>query len=127
MSTTYGANTYLPPSPVVPMFLVIEDITNAIRAQVTVSTPNSYVVGQLMYFSVPFDYGMFQINGLTGQILSVDITNLIFTLNIDTSFFDRFVNPPSGIAKPATIAPAGARNIYNNTTVPFHSLGNIGN
>jgi hypothetical protein len=30
--------------------------------------------------------------------------------------------------QPATVSPAGSRNLYNNTTEPFHSVnGGIGN
>lgn len=122
-----SSNTYLPPSPVVPMFLVISSITNSYTAVVTVITPNAYIPGQIIYFSVPFDYGMFQINGLTGQIIAVDSTNLILTTNVNTTEFDTFVLPTGG-EQPATVSPAGARNIYNTTTVPFHSLnGQVGN
>lgn len=131
MSITYGNNIYLPGSPVVPMFLIISSITRANPAIVTVTTPNSFVVGQRFYFSVPFDYGMFQINTLSGEILVVDVTNLIFTINIDTIQFDSF-SIPSGGEQPATVSPSGSRNLTNlNTNLklePFHSLnGLIGN
>lgn len=123
-----NANTFLPPSPVVPMFLIITGITNSIKMIVTVSTPNSYVVGQLAYFSIPFDYGMFQLDGLTGQVVAVDVTNLILTFDINSNLFDAFVIPPAAGEKPASLCSAGSRNLYNNTTVPFHSLnGQVGN
>lgn len=122
-----SANIYLAPSPVSPPFLVISSITNANPCMVTVTTPNSYVVGQVVRFSVPFDYGMFQINNLSGKIVAIDVTNLIFTTNIDTTQFDVFTSP-SGLAQPATLSPAGSRNIYNFTYLPFHSLnGGVGN
>lgn len=126
MSVQIGANVYLPPSPVVPPFLVITNITRSLNAMVTVSTSNAYVPGQVVYFSVPFTYGMFQINTLSAKITGVDVTNLILTTNLNTSQFDAFVTPIAG-EQPATIAPSGANNIYNNTTVPFHSQGNFGN
>lgn len=127
MSAQYGANTYLPPSPVVPPFLVITNITNSPNAVVTVSTANQYIAGQVVYFSVPFSYGMFQINGLSSTIQSVDVTNLIFTMDINTTLFDAFTVPVSG-EQPATLSPSGAHNIYNITTVPFHALnGTVGN
>ncbi len=109
------------------MFLVISSITNALKSVVTVTTPNSYIVDQLLYFSVPFSYGMFQINGLTAQIIDVDDTNLIFTVALNTLQFDPFVAPTGAVEKPATVSPAGSRNQYNVTTVPFHSEGNFGN
>lgn len=97
---------------------------------VTVTTPNSYVANQLAYFSVPFDYGMFQLDGITAEIAVVDITNLILTFNLDSTQFDAFVIPGAGVKKerPASLSPAGSRNLYNNTTVPFHALnGQVGN
>lgn len=127
MATQYGNNIYLPPSPVIPKFLVISNISNSSNAVVTVTTLNQYIAQQIVYFSVPFDYGMFQINGLSGEILSVDSTNLIFTVKINTTQFDAFSIPVGG-EQPATLAPAGARNEYNILTVPFHSQnGQIGN
>lgn len=123
-----SANTFLPPSPVAPSFLIITGITNDVQMVVTVSTENQYVVGQKAYFSIPFDYGMFQLDGLTGEITDVDVTNLIFTVNINTTQFDTFVIPAMFQEAPASMSPAGSRNIYNSTTVPFHSLdGSIGN
>lgn len=121
------SNTYLVDSPVIPQFLVITDITQAQFMQVTVSTPNSYIAGQKIYFSVPFDYGMFQANGLTGKILAVDNTNLIFTMDITSTQFNPFVTPSGGI-QPATLSPQGSQNTLNYTTMPFHSLnGQVGN
>lgn len=111
----------------VPPFLNITAITNAVRSQVTVNTSNTYVVGQVVRFSVPYDYGMFQINGLSGQILSVNNTNLIFIVDVNTSNFDVFTSP-TGLAQPATLSPSGVRNIYNFVQSPFHSLnGGVGN
>lgn len=127
MSVQYGNNIYLPPSPVVPPFLLITNITRASNAVVTVSTANTYVVGQVVYFSVPFTYGMFQINSLSSTIQSVDVTNLIFTMDINTILFDTFTVPISG-EQPATLSPSGSHNLFNNTTVPFHALdGTVGN
>lgn len=125
-NTQNGNNVYLPGTPVAPMFLNITAITNASPMQVTVDTPNAWIVGQLGRFSIPFDYGMFQLDGLTGEILSVDVTNLIFKVAIDSNLFDQFVVPSSG-EKPATMSSAGARNTYNFSSLPFHSVGNAGN
>ncbi len=123
-----SANTFLPPSPVVPPFLIITGITNAVRAVVTVSTPNTYIIGQVIYFSVPFPYGMFQINALTALITAVDVTNLIFTTDMNTTQFDPFIIPSFGQEQPATLSPSGARNIYNTLNEPFHAKnGQVGN
>jgi hypothetical protein len=127
MTTTYGANTYLPSSPVVPPFLIITNITQGSPMVVTVSTTNAYIPGQMAYFSIPFDYGMFQLNGLSARVKSVDVTNLIFTMDFDSTLFDSFVTP-SGGEQPASMASQGSRNTYNFVNLPFHSLnGGIGN
>jgi hypothetical protein len=121
-------NIYLPPSPVTPMSLLIASISNSFPAIVTVSMPNNYVAQQLIYFSVPSDYGMEQINAKTAEIISVDPTNLIFTVAIDTTVFDPFVIPTTSKQVPASLAPAGSRNLYNTQQVPFRSVnGQIGN
>ena len=126
-----GHNIYLPPSPVVPRTLIITSITNTNPLLVTVSQKNVYVPGQLIYFSIPFDYGMFQLNGLTGRIMDVNAANLVFLVDINAAQFDPFINPPNGVAQPATVSPAGSRNLHNlNTNLkkePFHSLENFGN
>ena len=92
---------------------------------ITVSTINSYVVNQLVYLSIPQSYGMIQANQLTGEILATNGTNL--TLNIDSTQFSPFVVPATGKEMPATASPAGSRNLYNTSYVPFHSQGNFGN
>jgi hypothetical protein len=130
MAFDNGANIYLPPSPVVPMFLFISNITVALPAVITVTgqvPANVYIPGQLIYLSVPSDYGMYQANALTVEIIAV--TTAQFTVALDSTQFDAFSAPPSGYMypRPATLSPAGSRNIYNFTTLPFHSIGNFGN
>lgn len=124
-------NIYLPPSPVVPGALIITAITNANPMVVSFinSIYNTYALGQLVCLTVPAQYGMVQANELTGEIINISGTN--FTLNINASNFDPFVIPPPSFpppTRPASLSPAGSRNIYNVTVEPFRSLnGNIGN
>ena len=121
-----SANTYLPGSPVAPPFLLITNMTQAIQMVVTTSTSNSYVVGQLVRLSVPFPYGMFQADNLTGQILVTDGTN--FTLDINSLQFDAYKTPSAFQEQPATMSPSGCRNIYDISYEPFHSVnGQVGN
>ena len=128
MTFNNGANTYLPGSPVVPMFLLISNITQAKPAVITVAgqiPQNVYIPGQLIYLSIPSDYGMFQANTLTVEILFVNGAN--FTVSLDSTQFDPFVIPAAGFMnpRPASLSPAGSRNIYNFTTLPFHSLNGM--
>jgi hypothetical protein len=122
-----SANTYLPGTPCAPLSLLISSITQTSPMSITVSTPNQYIVGQLVKLTVPSDYGMYQANGLTGQIIAVDPTNLIFTVNINAIQFSPFVIPSVNAEMPASLASAGSRNTFNFTTLPFHSLTNTGN
>lgn len=126
-----NANTYLPPTPVTPGMLLITTITqtNPMVISITDSDENTYVVGQLIHLSVPSSYGMYQADQLTGQITAISGTD--FTININASQFDAFV-VPVGIrkSKPASLSPAGSRNLqFDNSTnsVPFQSSNNIGN
>ena len=126
------ANTYLPPTIVIPGSLIISAISQTSPMIVTVidSDKNSYMVGQLVHLTVPDGYGMFQANQRTGKILAID--GVDFTLDIDASGFDPFVVPAdgSGIKKPASLAPAGSRGLeFSNETrlEPFQSLNNRGN
>ncbi len=119
-------NDYLPGSPVVPNSLLITAITNAYNSVVTVAIANLYIPGQLIKLTVPPSYGMDQADQLTGEILSIN--GLDFTTSIDTSQFAPFVVPANYKQKPASLAPAGAHNLYNTLTVPFHALdGTVGN
>ena len=125
-----SANTFLPPTPVIPGFLLITNITRANPMVVTItdSDENTYIVGQAVYLSVPASYKMFQANGLTGVITAINGDD--FSLNINSTQFDTFVSPSVGQEQPATISPSGSRNLqFNNSTnrVPFQSLNNQGN
>lgn len=127
-----SSNAYLPGTPTIPGMLLISNMTNAYQMVVTIvdSIYNTYIVNQCVYLTVPNSYGMFQANGLIGQIL--EINGFDFTLNIDSTQFDQFVIPPSGtqIERPASLSPAGSRNLqYNNFSnrVAFQSPYNRGN
>jgi hypothetical protein len=94
----------------------------------TTTEANTYIVGMAIRLMVPVSYGMYQANNLVGTITAINGLN--FTLNLDSTQFDPFVIPFVTSEAPATIAPAGSRNlVYSNTTdtVPFQSLNNIGN
>lgn len=126
-------NPYLIGTIQIPSSMVITDITNAYPMVVTVSVNPvtesfTYIPGQFVRLNVPYDYGMFQANGLTPQILAVN--GLSLSLDLDSTNFDVFSTPPTGSFGPATLSPNGSRNLtLNNTTVqvPFQSLDNRGN
>lgn len=127
-------NQYLPGVITTPSSLLITAITQSSPMVVTVSIgnpsteSNSYIVGMAMRLFVPVSYGMYQANNLVGTITAISGSD--FTLSLDSSLFDAFVMPSGTGDTPASISPAGSRNLqYDNSTdlVPFQSLNNIGN
>ncbi len=125
-------NQYLPGVIQIPSTLLITGITQSYPMVVTFTVPdtgaNTYVIGQVVRLFVPRTWGMFQANGLMGRILFVDSSTM--ALNIDSTYFDTFIDGSSTSETPASLAPAGSQNLqYNNTTlqVPFQSLNNQGN
>lgn len=105
-----------------PEYLYITEITQATQAVVrfSVNPANYYVVGMKMRFSVPYSFGMTQMNGLTGKIVAVSSSNYTVTVDIDSSAFTAFAFPASSASPTATLfataAPAGASTQYNPVT-----------
>ncbi len=127
-----NSNAYLPPTIQIPSALEITAISQANSMVITTlansDEVNTYIVGQLVRLTVPQTYGMYQANGLTGQIISINGSD--FSLNIDSSGFDPFVVPSGNVQQPASMAPSGSRNLlYNNNSgqVPFQSYNDRGN
>ena len=133
MTVLNNANQYLPGVIAIPSALQITAITQAYPMVLTVTTDpvtasNTYIAGQVVRLNIPITYGMWQANGLTGEVLAN--TGTLITLNIDTTNFDAFSVPGSTAEKPASLSPAGSRNLqYSNQTnqVGFQSLNNVGN
>jgi hypothetical protein len=129
-------NQYLPAVNTIPNSLVITAIAQSAPMVVTTTLVNTapnprvntYLVGMNVKLFVPQTYGMYQANGLIGTILG--ISGNVFTLNLDSTFFDTFSIPGTQVESPASLSPYGSKNLqYDNTTdlVPFQSLNNIGN
>lgn len=128
--------------PMEPSFLFITDISQGAQAEIRFSTQHNYVEGMLIHFSVPSSFGMTEIDGLTGKIVSATGTNAPIgsdvykvVVDIDTSGFSAFSFPLTGALPQArlfaTAAPAGQRTQsppvvpvqtgYNFTEAPFRS------
>lgn len=97
-----------------PQFLYVTEVTKATQAVVRTSVDPTayYVVGMKVHFSVPYSFGMTELNQLTGTILALNATNYTMTVDIDSSAFTTFAFPLT-TASPtaqlfATLAPAGA-------------------
>ena len=133
MTIPNNANQYLPGTIQIPSALEIASITQSYPMVVTATIDmetqaNTYIAGQLVRFFIPYTFGMWQLNGLTGEILSVN--NLVFTIDIDSRLFDAFSIPNPNLQGPASFSPAGSRNLsFSNITnkVGFQSLNDRGN
>ncbi len=125
-------NQYLPGVIQIPSMFLITAMTQSYPLSLTFTVPatgsNTYIPGQLVRLTVPRPWGMYQANGLTVKIISINRTTML--LDLDTTNFDQFLDGSSSSVTPASLAPAGSRNLeFNNQTndVPFQSLNNIGN
>lgn len=105
-----------------PQFLFITGISKATQAVVTCSVDPSvyYVVGMKVHFSVPSGFGMYEMNNLTGTIVSTSSAAYTMTVDIDSSSFSTFAFPTSALASTTqafpTLAPAGSSTKYNPVT-----------
>ena len=132
MTVPNNANTYLPGTIQIPSALLITAITKAYPAVITaevddVTAYNSYIAGQQITLTIPFEYGMQQANGLTVKILEVD--NLDFSVDMNSISFDAF-SIPMDADQVASFAPAGSSNLeYSNQTnfIAYQCLNNTGN
>lgn len=108
---------------VAPEFLYVTKITKANPCVITVSTAHNYQVGQMIHMSVPSSFGMTEIDQMDLKITAVGTYTI--TVDLDSSGFSTFSFPES-TASPtarlfATLSPAGSRNIYDVTNVPFRT------
>lgn len=112
-----------------PEYLFVTNISQATQAVISTSVdPSShYVVGMKIHFSVPYSFGMTQMNGLTGKILAVNAVSATsnigaynLTVDIDSSAFTAFAFPLSTLSPTATLfatlSPAGASTQFNPVT-----------
>ncbi len=106
-----------------PEYLFITEITQATQAVVrtSVDPTQHYAVGMKIHFSVPYSFGMTQINQMTGKILAVSAANYTVTVDINTSAFTAFAFPASTSSPTAqlfaTYSPAGASTQVDPVTL----------
>jgi len=101
------------PSPIFqPALRIISAITKAQEAQVTTSFDHDYITGEIVRLLVPIDFGMWQINKLTGTITVTGSDT--FTIDIDTTNFDTF-SVPQGVNIGTTDAVTGN---FTSSAVP---------
>ena len=95
----------------IPFKCNITAITQAQQAVITTAVNHGWVVGNLVQCVIPKEYGMRQLNGLTGIVLA--ITDDTITVNIDTLKFDAFAIPVVSsltVLDPPEVIPIGGDN-----------------
>ena len=95
-----------------PFICNLSAVTTSNPALVTTSITHSFVIGNEVQFFIPPQWGMRQLDQLTGYVLSIPAPNQ-FTVSIDTTFFDAFViptSPPFVVIEPAQVAGIGDSN-----------------
>lgn len=95
-----------------PFICDLSAVTQARYPTVTTTVDHSFVVGQVVQFFVPREWGMFQLNGLKGNVLSIPADDQI-VVDIDTSTFNAFVTPAPPtyvVISPAQVAGIGDNN-----------------
>lgn len=75
-----------------PGICYITKITKDANALVTFAKPHTYTVGQQIRFSITSEFGMPELEGLTGNVLSVPSASTL-TVDIDTNGFTAFAFP----------------------------------
>jgi hypothetical protein len=105
-----------------PQFLYVTEITKATSAVVrcSVDPTQHYVVGMKVHFSVPYSFGMYEMNQLTGTITAMSAANYTMTVDIDSSAFTTFAFPLTTSSPTAqlfaTVSPAGAKTTRDPNT-----------
>ena len=87
----------------------ITSITVAAAAVVVMTVTHGYTVGQKVRFQVSADYGMREINNLTGTITAIDAATNSITTDIDSTAFTAFAWPLTADVPftPAQVIPVG--------------------
>jgi len=98
-----------------PSNFTISAITNGVTTTVTttssVSAPsnNNFIVGQQVRFTIPKTYGIQELNGMTGYVLSKPSSDEV-EVNINSSHFSQFIPSPTYGPTPPQIAAIGDIN-----------------
>lgn len=82
----------------------IASITNAMPMVLTTDDDHGYVSGMVVTFLIPTQFGMWELSGKTGQVLS--LTSDTLTIDIDSTNFSLFSYPsplPSAYTNPSVI------------------------
>lgn len=111
-----------------PSVFVITALTLGQTTTVTTAVNHNYVVGQLVRLNVPLFFGTFQMNTITGYVLSIPAANQV-VVGIDSTKMNAFIpNPPYSTTPPQILAvgdinsgqiiSTGRSQTMQETTIP---------
>lgn len=69
---------------------IVDGGTIGANTEIVCSVTHGFTVGQQIRFVIPPQFSMTELDGLTGTIVSVDLVNNTFTVDIDSSAFTPF-------------------------------------
>ena len=97
------------------------------QVQLTANAPHlSYTVGKIIRFTIPEAYGMSQMNGLSGEILSINTTTNTYTVDINSSSFDAFAYPANSAIPSSVPIVTSIGNVSNSSEDALTNLDFIG-
>lgn len=95
----------------------ISALTIGTTTTVTTSVNNNYVIGQLVRFLIPQQFGTFQLNEQQGYVISIPASNQV-VVNVNSSAYDTFIPSPSQFITQAQITAVGDINSGALNTIP---------
>lgn len=108
-----------------PQMQIINAITQANPAVITVNTTSNYVPNQFVRIKVPQGWGMPQINNQIATVLAVNSDKTQVTVNINSTNYFAFNYPVGGFipgnGATAQLIPVG--DAHGNLAFPFNNLG----
>lgn len=110
----------------------ISALTIGATTTVTTSVNNNYVLGQLVRFLIPQQFGTFQLNGQSGYVTSIASPSQ-FVVNVNSSPYNTYIASPAQFVNQAQIlaigdvnsGPINANGRSQNSTVIAGSFQDI--
>ena len=108
-----------------PRRFVIEDIDLGQTTLVTTTTDHDYVIGQEIRLIIPAQFGCFQLNEVTGFVISIPATDQV-EVNINSSVnVDLFISATVTTASPQILAIGDINNGRVNHHGPYRTRPSI--
>lgn len=130
-STTFSFYKIKWPPLFYPTYRYITSISQAAQAVIIMTVTHYYTVGERVRINVPSEFGMTEINGMTGVITAINSVPNSITVDIDSSAFTAFAWPTTADVPftHATVHPIGegtAQTLAGTFDAAQKNIGYIG-